>query len=140
MWRLRSASDKAWAEADTATARTIRMVSGNRRVTSSARDGIFLQHRKREFARFRARAVGIQLERKLKVRGLVTRKRDRVHPCVAGRAVLRRSAGYTGRQSLETQIGDAVRVNILADLLERMGCPDQFRSAWRIDPIETGRH
>src|SRR5439155_3362308 len=76
-------------------------------------------------------------ERELQVRRLVAREFHGIDPGVtrtAVRAVLR---AHRAEHSLETQIGEAVGFEIVADLVERMRRRDQLGLPRRVDAVKA---
>src|SRR4029434_6130619 len=61
------------------------------------------------------------------------------HAGVARRAVLRFPTAHGIRETVETEVGNGVRVKIFPNLLERVCRGNQFRTPRGVDAIETRR-
>src|SRR4051812_18485195 len=77
------------------------------------------------------------LERELQVRLLVARKGDGIDAGVARRAVRRLLRTDRALQPLETQVGEAVGFDELANLLERVVGGNQLGAVRRVDAVEA---
>src|SRR6476620_1342094 len=84
------------------------------RLCSSLTDDDLLSEIRYGRRRLCLRGFGIQLQGELQIRCFVSGKCHRIDARVTRRAVLRLAATYRIGETVETEIGDAVRVEVLA--------------------------
>src|SRR5947209_7857620 len=82
----------------------------------------------------------IELERELEIGLLVLRKADGIHAGVARAAVVRAAAADCRHEAFEAQIANAVGVEELPDILERLRRRDQLRAPRRVNAVEARRN
>src|SRR5688572_31975017 len=115
------------AMAGMAASQRIATAAMSRGATGSARYGILLELR-------------IQLQRQLQIRSFIARERHWILTGVAGRAVLRAPALHAPGQPFETEVCDAVGVQVLPDFFHRVRRRDQLGPSRRVNAVKAGRH
>src|SRR5262245_50656833 len=79
----------------------------------------------------------VQLERQLQVARLVARKLDRIDAGVARRAIRFAFSADGAEQPFLREVRDAVGLDVIANLVERMRGRDQLGLSRRVDAVET---
>src|SRR4030095_9599615 len=71
---------------------------------------------------------------------LVAREGHGINARVTRCAVILLLRADGAAETFQAQVGEAVRLHILANLLVRVRGGDQLRLAWRVHAVETGRN